>query len=124
MLLRDSIANKLLCAISLFGDIVRHSERYRKTCSLRGKESQRVQLNTRLSAALDHRSIKSCLVFEIDTHNPRTGQRHQLEIRHDPGNGNNRYSLYIDGVRTRKQWSRTGFTEWLFGKIDSVVNFS
>jgi hypothetical protein len=88
---------------------------------MRGKIGQSVQENNRLSAALDHRPIEGFMIFEIETHNPRTGQRQNLEIRHDPGNGNNRYYLYINGERSRKQWSRTGFTKWLFKNIDQVI---
>jgi hypothetical protein len=62
--------------------------RHKEKCSLRGKQSQEIQENSRLSAALNYQPIESFIVFEIETHNPRTSQRQNLEIRHDPGNGN------------------------------------
>lgn len=95
------------------------SERGRR----RGKQSQIVQENKRLTAALEHgpiRTIESYPVFEITTHNPRTGQRHLLEIKHELLNGTDRYNVYLDGVKWRNQFSRYGFVTWLFGKIESV----
>lgn len=81
--------------------------------------------NARLQSALKYgpiRPVESYRVFEIGTHNPRTGQRHLLEICHDVGDGDNRYSVYLDGIKWRKPWSRYGFCRWLFGKIDPVIN--
>lgn len=89
----------------------------------RGKARQANQLNSRLVHALNHdpiRSVGSYLVFEINTFNPRTGQRHNLQIRHEVDNGNNRYNVYLDGDKWRRQWSRWGFCIWLFDKIESV----
>jgi hypothetical protein len=100
-----------------------HFKKISDRASRRGKQSQAVQENKRLAAALKYgpiRSIESYLVFEITTHNPRTGQRHLLEIRHELRNGKDRYNVYLDGVKWRNQWSRAGFTNWLFGKIESV----
>lgn len=91
--------------------------------SKRGKQSQVVQENERLVAALKYgpiRPIESYLVFEITTYNPRTGQRHLLQIKHEIMNGNNRYNVYLDGDRWRNQWSRYGFIIWMFDKIESV----
>lgn len=89
-----------------------------------GKRSQDVQTNSLLAAAMAYgsiRAIESYLVFEIRTRNPRTGVEHLIEIKNDPGDGNNRYHAYLDGARWAKPWSRTGFCRWLFTKIDSVV---
>jgi len=91
--------------------------------SARGKASQVVQHNTRLARALEYgplRAIESYLVFELRTHNPRTGQRHLIEIRHELDNGNDRYNVYLDGDKLRNQWSRSWFAAWLFSKIESV----
>lgn len=85
-----------------------------------GKRSQEVQENKRLSAAIGYQPLTSYLVLEMDTHNPRTGTKHHIELRHDPGNGNDRYNVYLDGEKWRNNWSRTRFTNWLFGQIDSV----
>ena len=103
---------------------MRHSQKQISAASERasrmGKVSQRAQENRRLTHALDHRPVTSYLVLELDTHNPRTGQRHHIEIRHDPGNGNDRYSVYLDGGRWRNSWSRSRFAGWIFAQIDSV----
>lgn len=91
--------------------------------SLRGKKSQAIQATKRLTAALNYgpvRTLESYLVFEITTHNPRTGQRHLLQIKHEIMNGNNWYNVYLDGDRWRNQWGRYGFICWLFDKIESV----
>ena len=98
-------------------------EKRREVGRVRGLKSAGSDSNTRLQAALEYgpnRSIESYLVFEIRTFNPRTKQRHLLEIRHDPGDGNDRYSVYLDGDRWHKPWSRWGFCRWLFKQIDSV----
>lgn len=86
-----------------------------------GKSSQQVQENKRLESALNHRPTNSMLVFEIWTHNPRTGAENHLQIKHEIDNGNNRYNVYLNGEKWRKPWSRTGFVTWLFEKIDSVI---
>lgn len=89
-----------------------------------GKLSQKARMNDRLAAALAYgpiRPVESFLVFEIRTRNPRTGIEHHIEIKHDPGDGDNRYSVYLDGVKWNKPWSRLGFCRWLFWKIDSVI---
>lgn len=106
---------------------MRQKEYYRKISENRsraGKCSQEVQENNRLASALAYgpvRPIEPFLVFEIRTHNPNTGIEHLMEIKSDPGDGNNRYHVYLDGVRWAKPWSRTGFCRWLFNKIDPVL---
>lgn len=88
-----------------------------------GRESQRVQAECRLAAALEFgaiRPIESTLIFEVHTFNPLSGQRHLLELKHELRNGNDRYNLYIDGKRQRNQWNRSGFVNWMFRKIESV----
>lgn len=89
-----------------------------------GKRSQVVQENKRLAAALEYgpiRTVAPLPIFEIRTRNPRTGQEHLIEIKHEMLNGNNRFMIYLDGKKSGRQWSRTAFCRWLFGKIDSVV---
>lgn len=57
-----------------------------------GRLSQEMQENSRLAAALTYgpiRPVESYLVFEIRTRNPRTGADHLIEIKSDPGDGNN-----------------------------------
>ena len=85
-----------------------------------GRAGQVVQENKRLAHALNYRPTTSYLVFEIATHNPRTGMMHHIEIRHDMDNGNDRYAVYLDGERWRNGWSRTRFASWIFRQIDSV----
>lgn len=112
--------NKLLYSNFPKNDIMRH----KKNCALMGRHSQAVQDNVRLATALAYgpiRSTENFVVFEIRTRNPRTGQEHFLEIKHEISNGTNRYSAYLDGDKSRDQWSRTAFCRWLFGKIDSVL---
>jgi len=99
---------------------MRHTKLTRERAARMGKASQAVQENNRLAHALKHRPVTSYLVFELDTHNPRTGQRHHSDIRHDIDNGNDRYAVYLDGERWRNGWSRTRFIDWLFRQIDSV----
>lgn len=105
---------------------MRHAERYIEKCSLRGKNSQIVQDNNRLQAAIEFgpiRPIESIFLYEINTRNPRTGQEHHFELHHDVGNGSGKFNVYLDGEKWRTGWSKTKFTKWLFSKIDSVVNF-
>lgn len=102
---------------------MRHSKNYLKKCSRQGKQSQKAQENNRLESALNHepiRSIESDLILEINTFNPRNGAENNLKIVHEVCNGNDRYSVYLNGDRWKKQFSRTGFCNWLFNKIDSV----
>lgn len=106
---------------------MRHTQKLIEKARLRGQRrglaSQKKQRNSRLEAALSYgpiRPTESYLVFEIGTHNPKTDVYHFMEIRHEMLNGNDRYSVYLDGVRWHKQFSRWGFCKWLFGKIDSV----
>lgn len=95
----------------------------REKASRMGKASQVVQENNRLAHALNYRPPHDYLVFEMDTHNPRTGQRHHIEIRHETGNGNDRYAVYLDGERWRNGWSRTRFVSWIFRQIDAVMAY-
>jgi hypothetical protein len=104
--------------------INKHYATLRKKRSDMGRKSQAVQENARLASALAYgprRPIESYLVFQIRTRNPRTGQEHEIEIKSDPGAGNNRYHVYLDGVKWAKPWSRWGFCRWLFDKIDRVL---
>jgi hypothetical protein len=96
-----------------------------KKRSAMGRKGQAVQENARLASALAYgprRPVESYLVFQIHTRNPRTGQEHEIEIKSEPGDGDNRYHAYLDGVSWAKPWSRWGFCRWLFEKIDSVLN--
>ncbi len=94
----------------------------RKQAAAWGKRSAEVRRDGRLAAALayDAEVVRSFLVFEVRTFNPCSGQRHLLELKHELRNGNDRFNLYIDGTRQRNQWSRTGFVDWMFRKIESV----
>jgi len=92
----------------------------KELASRMGKRSQEVQENKRLSHAVNLRPTNSLLVFEVRTNNPRTGIQHHIEIRHEIQNGNDRYSVYLNGDRWRNSWSRTRFVSWLFRQIDSV----
>ena len=100
---------------------MRHNKFTKKQCQLGGVNSQIMQANDRLANALNYRPVNSLPIFEIWTYNPSTGAKNHLEIKHEMGDGNNRYSVYLDGKRWHKPWSRTGFCLWLFGKIDAVV---
>ena len=91
--------------------------RRKERCSKGGS----VAKTERLGNALNYKPITSIVVFEINTHNPRTGAKHNLVIRHEINNGNNRFNVYLDGVKWQKQFSRFGFCRWLFKKIDSVI---
>lgn len=105
---------------------MRHSERYIEKYRVRGKNSQRVQDNRRLQSALEFgliRPIESIFLYEINTKNPRTGQCHHIELRHDVGNGSGKFNVYLDGEMWRAGWSKTRFVSWLFAKIDVVKNF-
>lgn len=102
---------------------MRHREKiknYKEKCRSMGKRSQEVQAENRLSNALNYRPINSTIIFEVWTHNPRNKAKHHLQIKHEVDNGNNKYNVYLDGVKWRKQFSRIGFCRWLFSKIDSV----
>ncbi len=102
---------------------MRHHQKNHEKLSLMGKRSQAVQENNRLASALEYgaiRAIEPVTIYEIRTRNPRTGQEHLLEIKHAPANGNNRYTVHLDGDKLGGQWSRTSFCRWLFGKIESV----
>jgi len=96
---------------------MRHSK---ESCSRGGINSQKVQENKRLSGALDYRPMHSYIVFEITTHNPRSGVRHHIVIKNEYNNGSNRYNVYLDGDKWREHWSRWGFCRWLFRQIDPV----
>ena len=98
-------------------------ERAREHGAQQGRRSQEVRRDTRLAAALEFgtaRSIESFLVFELATRNPQSGILHYLEIRHEIGNGNDRFAVYLDGDRWRNGWSRSRFCVWLFKQIESV----
>jgi hypothetical protein len=93
---------------------------------VRGLASQKAQNNKRLAAAAAYgpiRPVESLYVLGIATFNPGTEQSHIIEIRHDVGNGNNRYCIYLDGVKLGKQWSRARFCGWMFNKIERVINY-
>ena len=113
--------NRLICVLLLFGDIMRRNKKHTERCSRMGKASQAAQARKRLEAALAYAPEDSYLVFEIHTHNPRTGAKNHLEIRHEFDNGNSRYNVYLNGDKWHKQWSRWGFCRWLFEKIDPVL---
>jgi hypothetical protein len=115
-----SLHNKLLYVDFELRHIMRHQRLTSEKASRMGRASQAAQENDRLAYALSYRPTTSYLVFELDTHNPRTGQRHHIEIRHEMSTGNNRYAVYLDGERWRNGWSRTRFIGWLFRQIDSV----
>ena len=100
---------------------MRHAKLTSEKAARMGRAGQAAQENNRLAHALSPRPTASYLVFEMDTHNPRTGQRHHIEIRYDMGNGNDRYAIYLNGERWRNGWSRTRFAAWLFRQVDSVL---
>lgn len=90
---------------------------------MKGLASQEKQANDRLQAAIDFgpiRPIKSYLVHEFISINPRTGIMVYLELLHEFRNGTDRYNLYADGKKIGRQWSRWGFAQWVFGKVDPV----
>lgn len=94
-----------------------------KQASEWGKRGSALQKEDRLYAALHFepvRPVEDILIFEVRTFNPLSGQRHLLELKHALRNGRGRYDVYIDGVRRRNQWSRWGFVNWMFDKIDAV----
>ena len=98
-------------------------EKRREVGRLRGIASQGKTRNERLQAALDFgpiRSIEPVHIQEVYTRNPRTGVEHHIDIWHEPGNGNDRYTVYFDGGRWHRPWSRTALIDWLFPKIDPV----
>lgn len=86
-----------------------------------GKAGILAQKNKRLEHALEYKPQDSYLVFELHTHNPRTGAKNHLEIRHEEGNGPSRYTVYLNGDRWHKPFSRWGFCRWLFEKIECVA---
>ena len=99
-------------------------ERARVKNQLRRQRGVCKQRNERLAVAMSLppiRPVDSRLVFELATHNPRTGHLHHLEIKHEMENGNNRFNVYLDGACWRNQWSRSGFVTWLFEQIDRVI---
>ncbi len=103
-------------------------EEARERNARRGRRGAEVQRNDRLAAALeraDHlkvelRTSASFLVFELATRNPRTGQMHDFELRHEVGDGVDRFAVWMDGERWRNGWSRSRFCAWLFRQIDGV----
>jgi hypothetical protein len=101
---------------------MRRSSEYKESCRLRGIASQRASQNKRLAHAVDCRPTESYLVLEIGVHNPRTGIYNYMEIRHEMKDGNNRNTVYLNGVRWNKAFSRSGFCRWLFNKIDPVLS--
>ncbi len=102
---------------------MRPSPEYREKCSTRAKRKNEIDENERLRAALEFgpiRAIHPVHIGELYYRNPRTGTEHSMDLWHEPGNGNDRYTVYFDGKRWPKQWSRTGLINWLFDKIESV----
>ena len=100
---------------------MRQIKKHKERCSRMGKASQKAQEQNRLANALNYRPPHSVLVFELNTHNPRTGAKNHIQIKHETGNGQGRYNVYLNGDRWKKSWSRWGFCRWLFGKIDHVM---
>lgn len=91
--------------------------------TVRGLYGRKTQENNRLQHALEFgptRPIESYYVFGIATYNPSTGIAHIFEIRHDVGNGTNRYNIYLDGELWKINFSRWWFVNWLFERIESV----
>lgn len=101
--------------------IMRHRKilEFKQKQSERGKIGQRIKAENRLANALEYEP-HSYLVFELYTHNPRSGTRHHIEIKHEIDNGNERYNIYLNGEKWRNSWSKTRFADWLFKQIDSV----
>lgn len=113
--------NTLLCFLYLLWCFMRRNKKNIERCRKMGLESQRVQAENRLKSALNYKPLNSYTVFELNTCNPRNGIKHQLIIKHELHNGNNRFNVYLDGEKWGKQWSRYGFCRWLFKQIDSVI---
>jgi len=102
---------------------MRHSNGYMEKCRLKGKRGQETQRNERLAAARDFgpiRLVEPVHIGVLKYLNPRTGDEHTMDIWHEPNNGNDRYTVYFNGKRWPKQWSRTGLANWLFDRIESV----
>lgn len=101
----------------------RQIEAARKKGAYWNKLSQAAKENKRLASAIEYgpvRPIESVLCGEFAWHNAFTGQRTLLEIWKEPDGSNFRFTVYVDGVRWRNGFSRSGFAGWIMEKIDRL----